>query len=133
VPAAPSGSGSQDPAIAKLQAQVDALASRLAASDEDAAEEMSPELDRLRAEIQKLNQTRPGRGSARAPSSGDQATPRELDLLRLLAAHWSRREIAERLGLSSHTVKTYIRDLYRKLGVHERADAVRVAKRKGWL
>jgi len=133
-PVAPSRSGTQDPEIAKLQAQVDALSRRLAASDEDAAEAMSPDLDRLRAEIQQLNQTRPpSRESARDRSSNGQATPRELDLLRLLAAHWSRREIAEKLGLSSHTVKTYIRDLYRKLGVHERADAVRVAKRKGWL
>jgi DNA-binding NarL/FixJ family response regulator len=95
---------------------------------------MSPDLDRLRAEIQHLNQTRPPDPTSIQPRRANgQATPRELDLLRLLAARWSRREIAEKLGLSSQTVKTYIRDLYRKLGVHERADAVRVAKRKGWL
>ena len=66
-------------------------------------------------------------GNARSP------TPRERDVLRLLAAHQSRRQIATELGLSDQTVKTYLRDLYRKLDVNERADAVRVARRNGWL
>ena len=73
------------------------------------------------------------RESARTSRQNGRPTPRELDLLRLLAAHRSRREIAEELALSSHPVKTYIRDLFRKLGVHDRRDAVRVARTKGWL
>ena len=61
------------------------------------------------------------------------ATPRELDVLRLMAAHRSGTEIAAELGLSKQTVKTYIRDLYRKLGVNGRQDALRAARKKGWL
>ena len=43
-------------------------------------------------------------------------SPAELAVLRCLAEGLSRREIAERLFISLNTVKTHIRELYRKLG-----------------
>lgn len=130
-----SGPADPRPEVASLQAQLDALAGRLAASNEDTAEELSSDLDQLREEITKLRGSgrvarRPSRA---APSGNGRPTPREQDLLQLLAAHWSRREIAEKLDLSMETVKSYLKDLYRKLDVHERAEAVRVARKKGWL
>lgn len=75
----------------------------------------------------------PAGGSTRVLYPDGHATPRERELLRLLAAHRTKRQIADELGLSPQTVKTYTRDLYRKLGVHERADAVRLARKQGWL
>ena len=77
-----------------------------------------------------VQRSTPAAHSARTARS---PTPRERDVLRLLAAHRSRRQMAAELGLSDQTVKTYLRDLYRKLEVNERADAVRVARRNGWL
>ena len=51
-------------------------------------------------------------------------TPREGEILRLLAT-WSRNdEIAERLHISSHTVKTHLYNIFRKINVSNRGQAV---------
>ena len=65
----------------------------------------------------------------------DQAllTDRERDVLRLLAAGLANREIGERLFLSSDTVKTHLGNIYRKLGVEGRTQAVVMALRKKLL
>jgi len=51
-------------------------------------------------------------------------TPRETDVVRLLACGLSYAEIGERLGVSTHTVTSHIRNAYRKLEVHNAASAV---------
>ena len=51
-------------------------------------------------------------------------TDRELTVLELIAAGLSNREIAEDLWVSINSVKTYIRNAYRKVGVTRRAEAV---------
>jgi DNA-binding NarL/FixJ family response regulator len=51
-------------------------------------------------------------------------SPRELEVLRLLAEGYVNKEIADRLTLSSPTVATYIRRIYEKLHVHSRAAAI---------
>ncbi len=56
-------------------------------------------------------------------------TEREREVLRLLAAGLSNREIGERLFLSPETVKTHLGSIYRKLGVETRTQAVAVALR----
>jgi LuxR family maltose regulon positive regulatory protein len=48
----------------------------------------------------------------------------EIAVLRLLASELSAREIGARLFLSANTVRSHTRSIYRKLGVHSRADAV---------
>ncbi|HZS23371.1 MAG TPA: LuxR C-terminal-related transcriptional regulator [Gaiellaceae bacterium] len=55
-------------------------------------------------------------------------TPRELDVLRLVAARHTNSEIARDLWVSQETVRFHLRNAYRKLGVHTRADAVRRAR-----
>jgi LuxR family maltose regulon positive regulatory protein len=45
-------------------------------------------------------------------------------LLPLLSTHLSFREMGERLFVSSHTVKTQVYSVYRKLGVSSRSEAV---------
>lgn len=60
-------------------------------------------------------------------------TEREREVLRLVAAGLSAPQIAERLVLSPHTVKTHVRKLFEKLGVTDRAAAVAVAMRRGLL
>ena len=60
-------------------------------------------------------------------------TPAELRLLPLLPTHLSFPEIAERLFLSRHTVKTQAMSVYRKLDASSRAEAVAVARGIGLL
>lgn len=60
-------------------------------------------------------------------------TPKELEVLRLLATRLSRREIGERLYVSLNTVKTHQRAVYRKLGVEHRGAAVGRARELGLL
>jgi DNA-binding NarL/FixJ family response regulator len=60
-----------------------------------------------------------------------QLTPREMDVLRLLAAGKANREIAETLFVSEGTVKIHITHLYEKLGVTSRTTAISTAVRRG--
>ena len=60
-------------------------------------------------------------------------TPREVEVLRLAAAGLSSRAVAERLGLSLHTVRTHLQNVLTKLGAHSRLEAVAVARKRGLL
>jgi two-component system response regulator DesR len=60
-------------------------------------------------------------------------TEREREVLELIAAGSTNREIAEKLYLSPHTVKEHTSVLYRKLHARNRAEAVRRAQRVGLL
>ena len=51
-------------------------------------------------------------------------TARELEVLRFLARGLTYALIADRLGISHHTVTTHIKNTYRKLGVHNAPGAV---------
>jgi DNA-binding NarL/FixJ family response regulator len=58
-------------------------------------------------------------------------TPRELEILGLIAEGLSTREIAERLFVSENTVKTHASRLFAKLGARRRTQAVQLAKEAG--
>jgi len=58
-------------------------------------------------------------------------TPRERDVLRRVAAGVSSRDIARELGISYTTVRTHIRSLGRKLGVHSKLEATAKARELG--
>ena len=60
-------------------------------------------------------------------------TARELDILRYLPTRLSNIDIGARLRISQNTVKTHLKDIYRKLRVSSRNDAVVVAVRLGVL
>jgi DNA-binding NarL/FixJ family response regulator len=61
----------------------------------------------------------------------DQLTPREAEVLELIATGLSNGEIAERLVLSRATVKTHVNRIFSKTGARDRAQAVRYAYRHG--
>lgn len=58
---------------------------------------------------------------------------RELDALRGLAEGKVYKEIAEDLSLSASTVRTHLHNVYRKLGAIDRAQAVLIARDRGWI
>jgi DNA-binding CsgD family transcriptional regulator len=58
-------------------------------------------------------------------------TPRELEILALIAEGLSTREIAGRLFVSENTVKTHASRLFAKLGARRRTQAVQLAKGAG--
>jgi LuxR family maltose regulon positive regulatory protein len=58
---------------------------------------------------------------------------REFDVLQLLASRLSGTEIAEELAISANTVRFHIKNIYGKLGVHRRSDAVDRARELGLL
>jgi len=58
-------------------------------------------------------------------------SPRELDVLRLIAKGYRNAEAAELLGMTVNTVSSYIKVVYRKLGVSSRAEAALEASRLG--
>lgn len=60
-------------------------------------------------------------------------TDRELEILRMMANGASNKQIAARLKISSHTVKTHVSNIYQKLEVNDRAEAVAKAIRQGIL
>src|SRR5215216_4850736 len=58
-------------------------------------------------------------------------TPREIEILGLLAEGLGNKTIAARLGISEHTVKTHVTSVFTKLEVSTRAEAVARAARLG--
>lgn len=60
-------------------------------------------------------------------------TPRELDVLRLVSKGRSNKEMATAMFISEETVKSHMKGLFHKLGVHDRAEAVGTALQRGLL
>jgi DNA-binding NarL/FixJ family response regulator len=69
-----------------------------------------------------------GRISGKDPRA---LTDRELIVLQELSHGKSTREVAEHIHVSEETVKTYLKQIFRKLGVHDRTEAVAEAFRRG--
>ncbi|WP_043810120.1 response regulator transcription factor [Allokutzneria albata] len=70
-----------------------------------------------------------GAAAIRRPTDG--LTPRETEVLALIASGLSNAEIAKTLYIGATTVKTHINNAFAKIGARNRADAVRYAYRHG--
>jgi LuxR family maltose regulon positive regulatory protein len=64
----------------------------------------------------------------RVPDTGETLTPREVEVLRLIAAGASNHEIAQKLVISEHTVKVHVTNLLAKLRVSSRTQAAARAR-----
>lgn len=67
------------------------------------------------------------------PAAPAVLSPREMDILDLVARGTSFSEVAERLFISPQTVKTHIKNIYRKLEAHSSTQAVYIARQRGLL
>jgi DNA-binding CsgD family transcriptional regulator len=93
-----------------------------------AAETTDPSVrERLRQIAGRLTGSDPS--SARA----NPLSPRELDVLAMVAVGCGNAEAARRLGLLPETVKSYLRSAMRKLGTHGRVETIVTARRQGFL
>jgi DNA-binding NarL/FixJ family response regulator len=70
-------------------------------------------------------------GGARRAEVLDELTEREREVLRMLAEGLGNREMAEMLGISSHTVKFHVSSILSKLGASSRTEAVSQGIRAG--
>jgi DNA-binding NarL/FixJ family response regulator len=70
---------------------------------------------------------------AQPKRSGGLLSPRELAVLRLVAAGQSNHQIADSLGITERTVKFHVTAVFNKLGADNRAQAVALAGRRGLL
>jgi DNA-binding NarL/FixJ family response regulator len=73
----------------------------------------------------------PGMRSAVGPAESAEVTPRQRELLRLMADGLDTEDAASALGVSPETVKTHLRGVLSKLGASGRTEAVAIALRRG--
>jgi DNA-binding NarL/FixJ family response regulator len=74
-----------------------------------------------------------GRGSFRAAGMPEGLTDREMEVLRAAAHGQPNKEIASALAISPQTVQVHLRNIFAKLGVDSRSQAVAYAIRRGWI
>ncbi len=75
----------------------------------------------------------PSRAAPPDTSSSERLTPRETQILRLIATGFSTEQIASDLSISVHTVRNHVRGLRRKLNARTKLDAVVTALRRQLL
>lgn len=62
-----------------------------------------------------------------------QLSDREMDILRLMVDGYDYKVVADKLFISPHTVRKHIANIYEKLHVCSKVDAVKIAIKKGWF
>ena len=93
-----------------------------------------PALDAVLARVRAVVASKPEPAPRVAePGTSVRLTPRELEIVRLLAAGYGSVNIAARLGLSHATVRNHVQNLLRRLEVHSQVEAVSIAFRSGWM
>ena len=81
--------------------------------------------------IERLALVRLGEGGKAAPVG--ELSKREREVLELVARGSSNEQIAQELGIAAQTVRNYISNIYDKIGVHSRAEAVVWARERGMV
>ncbi|MEI7848407.1 MAG: response regulator transcription factor [Chloroflexota bacterium] len=74
-----------------------------------------------------------GRLAYRTNNMMDGLTEREMDVLRSVAHGYANKAIAVNLGISTQTVQVHLRNIFSKLGVGSRSEAVARAIQAGWI
>ncbi len=71
--------------------------------------------------------------SSNIPPTHEELTDRELDILKLVGRGLSNKQIGEELFISDRTVQAHLSNIFSKLNVNSRTEAVMYAVRKGWI
>jgi NarL family two-component system response regulator YdfI len=119
-----------------LRAGVRSLLAREASPTEIAAaiQSSSTGMILLDPEIaRELTATAPADRSDSVPDIVEDLTPREVEVLRMMAEGLGNKEIASRLGISDHTVKFHISSILAKMGAASRTEAVTMGIRMGLI
>jgi two-component system, NarL family, response regulator LiaR len=94
-------------------------------------------LDRIRQEAKLADACLPaqqgGNGSGSASEDEALLSPQELAILEQIAKGQTNAQVARTLGISEHTVKNRLDQLYQKLSVRDRTSAVVMAIRRQWI
>jgi len=77
-----------------------------------------------------LDRVRDRRSAEAGPPALSQS---QLAILGLMTRGFSNREIATEVHLSENTIKSHVQEIFRKLGVHNRVEAVMTATKHNWL
>ncbi|HAA16344.1 MAG TPA: DNA-binding response regulator, partial [Cytophagales bacterium] len=73
------------------------------------------------------------RGKKEAGAALSNLSERELEIIKEIAVGGSSVDIAERLHLSAHTVRTHRRNILHKLGIKNTAELIHTAMENGWI
>lgn len=111
--------------------------SELAPLDGDAASPFAGDIDAGVEVIERFLGIDEGAAAPRAATTGEVGegaglTPREMEVLRLLARGLPNKQIADALGVSIHTVERHLTNLYPKLGCRSRTEATAFAITHGY-
>jgi DNA-binding NarL/FixJ family response regulator len=116
-----------------LRAGARAALPRTATADQIVAAVLAAAAGLIVREATPADGSRPPIAAAFPTAPVQSLTPREIEILTLLADGLGNKTIAVRLGISEHTVKTHVTAVFAKLGVSTRAEAVASAVRLGLL
>lgn len=81
--------------------------------------------------LQRFDRTHSAESKRRVPDEANRLSAREKEILRMVASGYTSAEVGTRLLISTMTVNTHLRNIYRKLQVRTRAQAVRFASLRG--
>jgi len=95
--------------------------------------QFSTALEAVRSGLQVVHPSflRPKQRSVAEANSAEELTDREKQVLAMMADGLGNKEIAARLGISTHTVKFHISSILGKLGAGSRTEAVSIGMRTG--
>jgi DNA-binding NarL/FixJ family response regulator len=126
-----------DPYVfALLEAGADGYVLKTASADElvDAVRTVYRGESALSPEVaSKVVRQATGRRPASAADQIEPLTPREIDVLRLVARGMTNREVGQELGISHRTVQGHLASVYDKLDASSRTEAVTEALKRGWI
>lgn len=74
-----------------------------------------------------------GNAADESETEAEKLSPREHQILRLVAEGMGNLDIAEELSISRYTVECHIKNIYRKLAVSSRTRAIRIARQRGLI